>query len=228
MYFDASERIARRTGFSRLTIEILDRFLAQPSVRRFEASQARELAGTADDPTPLLKEYVQERVLRLETVYLCPTHERELRVSARRVGQCDDCERGYPLEDCPSKQLYVRIEEPLAYFVNDSTTQTLSLKPASNRDLQKTVNRWKWVMTDIRSCLVTIVATIVGGVLLAVILGQGSQKSSETQPSPAPVITTQDILDPVVQPTNTEHPTQTPESTFEVTAEPIAEIRHVQ
>jgi len=112
MYFDASERIALKSGFSHSTIEKLDEFLAQAHVRRFESRQAQEKTNLIEDLSPILREYVRERVLKIETVYLCPVHEMELRATPQRIGKCDDCGKGYPLEDCPSKQIFVRIAEP--------------------------------------------------------------------------------------------------------------------
>jgi hypothetical protein len=70
MYFNASERIARKSNFSRTQVEKVDEFLAGPYVKRFELHQLQEKTYLGDDVSSLLEEYVRERVLKKDSTLI--------------------------------------------------------------------------------------------------------------------------------------------------------------
>lgn len=61
MYFDASDRIARRGNYPHSQIEKIDTFLAGSKVKRFELRQLQEKTDLQVDVTPILEEYVRHR-----------------------------------------------------------------------------------------------------------------------------------------------------------------------
>ena len=153
MYFNASERIALNTTTPRSTIEQIDAFLAQPDVKRFEPRQLQEKTHLNMDLSPLLQAYVQEGILKTEESYLCPEHGISLRVTRKRVGECDDCGKGYPLEDCDRKFIYERVREP-DFPVEKSTTYSI-------REINREDKPW-W--KDSRF-IIPLVATVILGIL---------------------------------------------------------------
>lgn len=112
MYFDASEHIALNTNYPRSAVEKIDKFLARPDVEKFDLSQLRQKTQVRDDAEWLLEEYIQRGVVEKYVVYLCPNHDISLEPVNQREGRCEDCDELHAFEDCDSRWLYKKIQEP--------------------------------------------------------------------------------------------------------------------
>ncbi len=211
MYFNASERIASDTAYSRSLIEKVDAFLASSDLLRFDLGQASDLVGSDRDLQAVLAEYVRLRVLKSEVEYLCPIHNVRLEPKRGRVAKCIDCERDYPLEDCKIRNVCVRVLVP----------DTLP-KPAADVPEQLTATNRPWYQKP--EIIVPVVVAIAVGILSFIgnLLSADTIVISptDTPASTLPAVVATAALIPNVTITVLPTSTVVVEATLEVTVEP--------
>lgn len=198
MYFDASERIAHKTNYSRSQIEKIDDFLAGQDVKRFELRQLQEKTEIYTDVLPILEAYVRARVLTKKTTYLCPEHLVGLEPVNRNEGRCIDCDRVYPFEDCPQKILYERGRKPDRQKIHEvATSQAETVTVPWWRDARFVIG----ILVAVVVALIGVVGSILGGDTINIFY-------------PSDTLTLTSVIEQTADPTVATTETANPDPTF--------------